>query len=297
MYARLLCIIGYFDKNSSLFMYDPFHVQKEEALKTALDKMRLQKLLDSFHRLKGKDLFLFLIGNCLWGNQADLSFSGGKKTEEIKSMITENVLVDDSARVWKKLSNLKGSVISIFVDNCGEELLSDLLFAHFLVQEGFAKQVNIFVKKYPVFVSDAMKKDVEYTIQQLQKRELSSAKQLGNSFQEHIIKGRWRIIEEQFLNSPLAFWDMPKHLADSLGSLVIMKGDANYRRLLGDLHWDYCARFEEVVGYFPRAVLCIRTLKSEVALGMKKEKIEELEKKDKNWLVNGKYGMIQFLDK
>lgn len=276
-------------------MYDPFHVQKEEGLKSALEKDHLSHLLENVEQLKGKDLFLYLVGKSLWGNQADLSFSGGKKTESVRKMTTENVLVDDVERVWKKLQNIKGSEMSIFVDNCGEELLCDLLLIHYLVKEGFAKRVNIYVKQYPVFVSDAMKKDVEYTIQQLQKNEIS--KQLGNAFQEHLEKGEWKIIEEKFLNSPLPFWDMPKQLAQSLKSLVILKGDANYRRLLGDLHWDYSTSFEQVVNYFPCSVLCLRTLKSEVALGIKKEKILELEKKDKNWLVNGKYGIIQLLDK
>ena len=71
--------------------------------------------------------------------------------------------------------------------------------------------------------------------------------------------------------------------------------NANYRRLLGDLEWDYSAPFEDVVGhYFPCPVCALRTLKAEVGCGMEKSKVENAKSLDDQWLVNGRFGVVQF---
>lgn len=44
---------------------------------------------------------------------------------------------------------------------------------------------------------------------------------------------------DPFYTSAQSMWEMPPHLAAiyAEAAVVILKGDANYRRLLGDLHW------------------------------------------------------------
>jgi len=105
--------------------------------------------------------------------------------------------------------------------------------------------------------------------------------------------------DDFFWTSPYAFWEMPGSLYDDLSQsdLVIVKGDMNYRRLLGDLHWQFDTRFEDIVSYFPAPLLALRTLKSEVACGLKMEQIDMLKNKESDWLTNGKNGVIQFFQK
>jgi hypothetical protein len=91
---------------------------------------------------------------------------------------------------------------------------------------------------------------------------------------------------------------MPDDLCADLAQaqLVVAKGDANYRRLLGDLHWPYTTPFADIVSYLPTALVALRTFKSEVAAGLEPEQIKILEEQDSNWLTNGKRGVIQFVD-
>jgi len=90
---------------------------------------------------------------------------------------------------------------------------------------------------------------------------------------------------------------MPAHIHQemSTASLVISKGDANYRRLVGDLYWDPATPFADVVGYFPAPLAALRVLKAEVVVGLPPDKAGEMEQADTDWLINGKWGVIQFL--
>jgi hypothetical protein len=98
--------------------------------------------------------------------------------------------------------------------------------------------------------------------------------------------------------SPLAFWEIPDSLKSDLSAanLIVIKGDANYRRLLGDRHWDFTTNFADIVSYFPAPIVALRTLKSEVVAGLKSEVIEQVAKSDSDWLTNGQWGVIQLVD-
>jgi hypothetical protein len=81
----------------------------------------------------------------------------------------------------------------------------------------------------------------------------------------------------------------------SQAGLVISKGDANYRRLLGDRHWPFTTRFTEVVSYYPSDILALRTLKSELVVGLENGQAESVTVKDPDWMLNGRWGMVQYL--
>jgi hypothetical protein len=77
-------------------------------------------------------------------------------------------------------------------------------------------------------------------------------------------------------------------------ALVVCKGDANYRRLIGDCHWEPTTRFEDAVAYFPAPVVALRTLKAELIVGLRAGAAERLDAEDAEWRVNGRRGVIQF---
>jgi hypothetical protein len=91
-------------------------------------------------------------------------------------------------------------------------------------------------------------------------------------------------------------WEMPPELREELQSssaLVFTKGDANYRRLLGDRDWALSAPFQKVCGYFPTALCALRTLKAEIGVGMEEGQTSHAASEDAKWMINGKFGVIQ----
>ena len=67
---------------------------------------------------------------------------------------------------------------------------------------------------------------------------------------------------------------MPEELRRDLAqsSLVFIKGDANYRRLVGDCDWGKTSSFADICGYFHAPFVTLRTLKSEVIVGLEQDK-------------------------
>jgi hypothetical protein len=75
--------------------------------------------------------------------------------------------------------------------------------------------------------------------------------------------------------------------------LVISKGDAHYRRLLGDRHWPYETSFEDILAYYPAPLVALRTLKSELVAGLAPGQTAWVASQDPEWMLNGRWGMIQ----
>jgi hypothetical protein len=91
--------------------------------------------------------------------------------------------------------------------------------------------------------------------------------------------------------------NLPKSLKREIGEhdITILKGDVNLRRLIDERHWGPTTPIEKAGGYFPTPFLSLRTLKSELILGLSEKTYKELEAKaEKDWLINGKRGMILF---
>jgi hypothetical protein len=74
--------------------------------------------------------------------------------------------------------------------------------------------------------------------------------------------------------------------------VVIVKGDLNFRRLVGDLHWDPATPFADVTGYFPAPVAALRTLKSDVAVGVPPERVTRLGSTAPGWWTDGTHAVI-----
>jgi hypothetical protein len=89
---------------------------------------------------------------------------------------------------------------------------------------------------------------------------------------------------------------MPDELSKSLAgsSLVISKGDMNFRRLIGDLRWDETIPFSQVTAYFPAPLASLRVSKSEAVVGLRPGQVTELDAHEPGWRSNGRWGMILF---
>lgn len=293
-YRRLLETVGYF-RPGPWQGRDPFAAQKERLLEE-----EIAPFAEALAALAGRDddeVAAALIRGCLWGNRADLSNWGMGLGGDSPG---QALLIDHTSRLVALLRE-NHPVIHVIGDNAGLELLFDLALADFLLSRGWAQQIILHLKADPFFVSDALSRDVHHTLERLATcRDEPMARPsplpaLATRLRRTLDDGHLVLSTHPFWNSCLAFHDMPSDVRASpeQADLVLLKGDANYRRLLGDRHWPPTTRLQDAAEYFPRPFAVLRTLKAELIVGLEAGQVEALSAEDPDWMVNGQRGIIQ----
>jgi hypothetical protein len=304
-YRRVLQATGYFRVEADGFGVDPYRLQKRRGLREAQKSLRaLSARVNRWisEDVRGQEAITEILTVDLWGNQADLSLwpvgEEGAVERGASDQEGGKILIDDSDRVADLLTGLDSGLprVDIILDNAGLELVTDLTLADFLLGTDLVQWICLHPKAYPIFVSDAMVSDLMETVETLASGPTPEVRAVGNRLKGYLQEGRLTLCGELFWTSPQAMWEMPGPLkADfEASNLVIFKGDANYRRLLGDRHWPFTTPFGEIMSYFPSPMLALRTNKSEVICGLEPGRTEELAQQDPNWLTNGERGVIQF---
>ena len=233
-------------------------------------------------------LFRLALLRNLWGNKADLSMSGGVVSQkELKSDSANLLLLDDIDAVYEYYCRERVTAVTIMADNTGFEVLCDFLLAALLLHFNAALCITYVVKAAPVFVSDVTLPDVDITLNAMAASSsgclLSSCSSLAlqwiaSTLREARQAGRFVPVASSFLCTAEPGWNMPLSLAE----------------LLGDLHWPYDTAPKAVLEYLPCAVLVMRTMKSNVNIGISEEQQTRAAQFDAKWDCSGKVGMIQF---
>ena len=278
---------------------DPFLPKKLEELQGEA----LWRLLE--HALEpaatAEDELMQAVAFDLWANRIDLSYtvSLARGTD----ISPEDLLVDDRDLLLAYLAEsaddtarLKAEgVVYIVADNAGSELAMDLVLSDCLLRH-VTDQVVIYLKVHPTFVSDAISRDVWLMLAEME-RHGGRAAELSRRLRVDWESERLRFVPHPIWNSSRFLWDLPAGLRDLFdeAQFVIIKGDANYRRTVGDCLWPAHTPFSDVLDYLDAPVLCLRTLKSDPVVGLRSADVaEQLDREDPNWRVNGKRGLIQF---
>jgi len=327
-------LANYFSLSKYWKHYDSFTVKKEKSLigdtwksVVAMANM-INPIINSNDNNSLRNTFLSFLKYSLWGNQADLSLHTNTKTDltnfhkitldDIKKS-DDNIISDDSLKIWDYASTLKGKRIDFILDNSGYETYNDLVFADWLMVKGFASKIVWHCKQIPWYVSDTNIKDFNWIINtcinppdSLKDFDNSNVIEMAKRWKMYLKNGQWILNDDIFWTSNYPFWHMaifaPKlyeYLSDS--SLLIFKGDMNYRKTVYDCYWPFTTPFIDACGNFGKPVpstgksfppfACLRTCKADVITGLAEGVSEKLDKKCKEWLVNGKFGVIQFNDK
>jgi hypothetical protein len=173
-----------------------------------------------------------------------------------------------------------------------------LALIDFLLSRDLAQEIHLHLKLHPTFVSDATAADVYAIVSVLGANSDEHVQQWGNRLNLHLSHGRLRLQTHSFWTSPLPFWKLPDVLRQELdrADLLICKGDANYRRLLGDGKWPFTTRFNDIVSYLPTPLVALRTHKCPLACGLTADQVAMLDQHDPTWRNNGKWGVIQFAE-
>lgn len=268
-----------------------------------------QHLITALNKdLDVKKEFITLLKLNLWGNKLDLSISMGQISSNSLFDVTTldtDLLADDSEKIWSALSdeNAKSGIVDIIFDNSGYEVFSDLCVADFLIRTKLASKIRFYVKSIPWFISDVMTTDLKWTIEQLKQHNNNTLESLGQRWSDYLSKGVWSVEEHNFWTLPVTFKTMDsvdvalyKKLAQA--KLAIFKGDLNYRKLFGETNWPATTPVDTALdGFHPTKLCTLRTLKADMVCGLPEGVAEETEAKDQDWMISGKYGVIQFSEK
>ncbi|RDI49279.1 damage-control phosphatase ARMT1 family protein [Nocardia mexicana] len=288
-YRRLLEAVGYFGAGVWQGI-DPFGPTKaaELASPAVADELHALAALADVPEDKKRDALLV---SALWGNQADLGFqlTAGSGARD------ERLLVDDSPVLWATLAAATDPDVCLVADNAGRELLPDLILIDHLLTSGSAARVTIYLKPQPYYVSDATMADLLAAVRVLRDSDAAEAARAGERLWQVMNEGRLVPRTHEFFCAPLSFHDLPEDLAVEFAcaAMTILKGDLNYRRLLGDRDWPPTTSFADLTAYFPSPVTALRTLKSDVIAGLSAEQVADLDAAGQDWRTSGKHALIQ----
>jgi len=270
---------------------DPFAPTKRAEYESAGHRAALEAGV----AISGPDALARLLLADVFANRMDLSFAASR--ERGTAAEAGDLLVDDRAGALAQLERGSGPVHFI-IDNAGTELSLDLVLAARLIERSVP--VVLHVKVHPAFVSDALEADVRWFLQGRDARaealwsaSSGAARGCRAGLAAALDDGRLRLLPHPYWNGPASLWELPDELARELAGarLVILKGDAHYRRAVGDALWPPEAPFSDVTAYFPAPLLALRTLKSETIVGLPQGVAARLDREDARWRVNGQRGV------
>ncbi|WP_329336251.1 damage-control phosphatase ARMT1 family protein [Streptomyces sp. NBC_01352] len=289
-YRRLLEAVGYFGSGAWQGI-DPFRPFKLAELHSRETDEELAALDDLADRPEDEQATALLHGS-LWGNRADLGFRLSDAEAEDRAAVP-GLVADDSGTLWSLLTG--DGALCLIADNAGRELIPDLLLIAHLLAHGRVERAVLHVKPYPYYVSDATTADVVDALRRLTDAP-GRAAEYGRRLWAAMADGRLTVRAHPFSCAPLPYADMPDDLRTELAgaTLTVVKGDLNYRRLVGDRMWPPTTPFAEVTAHFPGRVAALRTLKSDVVTGLDADTEAALVAAEgQRWRTGGTHALIQ----
>ncbi|EGX54790.1 hypothetical protein SZN_36157 [Streptomyces zinciresistens K42] len=291
-YRRLLHAVGYFTPGPWQGI-DPFRPSKSAELDAPGTDQELGAL-DALAERSPDERERALLHGSLWGNRADLGFRLSAADGDTPSG-TPPLVADDSEALWALLPPTGTATLCLIADNAGRELVPDLLLvAHLLTRRRIGRAV-LHVKPYPYYVSDATHADVLDALRRLTSAP-GAAGAHGRTLWSALTDGRLVVRAHPFSCAPLPYADMPGDLREELAgaTLTVLKGDLNYRRLVGDRRWPPTTPFADVTAAFPGPVAALRTLKSDVITGLDAATEAALVAAEgQKWRTSGTHALIQ----
>lgn len=132
--------------------------------------------------------------------------------------------------------------------------------------------------------------------------EMASLRQLAVRWKKYEEEGKWVYEQHPFWCTGYTFWSLPSeapdlflHLAES--DLVLFKGDLNHRKLTYDCHAPSQTPFHVAIGPmssedFAPPVASLRTIKSDVVVGVDEAQARKLDEEEPGWRISGKYAVV-----
>ena len=290
-YHVLLAQKEYFKNKNDFFAIkkDTDYANEHDSYRNELKNLFNQK--GYYNNIKNKkkkfltkqEDFRAILNYSLTANTGDLS------QLEINRPDSVRILHDDTDKCFNFIISKKHKRFDIICDNSGAELFSDIYLAVFMIVHDYVNKVVLHVKSYPYFVSDATIDDFGRLVNILTKNKSNS------QLLELLSKKKIEVKTHKFWTEAKYFYELPKDLGINKNStnLLIVKGDLNYRRLVGDKNWKSTDSFEKRCLIRDIPVIAPRVLKSDVLVGVEPVFISIAKAQDKKYKTDGKWGVIQ----
>ncbi len=300
-YLKLLAAFGYFQGAAGdAGAADPFRPQKERELLDPDGGLAMaRRIMAAAAGMSWEEALPLLLHSSLWGNRLDLSTFevDESRRKSVFNRDSESLLVDHTGSAASALRS--ADCVHVLLDNAGPELVCDLLLVDCLLSRpdhAGPSRIVLHAKKAPFFVSDATVRDTVQTVQSMASDTDALVAGAGQRLSDALAAARLTVRDHWFWNSALHFTAFPDDLKHDLAAadVLLVKGDANYRRTLEDRKWETSASLDELAGYFPAPFIALRTMKSELVVDVPKEAADRLSRLDPQWMINGRRGLIRF---
>jgi hypothetical protein len=154
-------------------------------------------------------------------------------------------------------------------------------------------------KLYPTYVSDTTVSDIHTYLAHAADSSDQPVRRLATAVREEFRSGTLSFAPDDYWCTTRFFSAMPQRIAAALSgaSLVIVKGDFNYRRVFRDTIWPTDTNPHEAVGAaFSYPILLLRTMKSDCLVGVPEGTTSPLDQTEPGWRTAGRRGVIQLLE-
>lgn len=321
--------------------FDIFEVLKRDTFKSSKFgiyelAIRYKKLSEELKKTpqveteKLRILFEEFVDISLWGNATDLSLLANATLEDIQSRqgkearekSAENIIANDLPEAWSRLVAVpfEERRVDFVLDNAGFEFYTDLSLSLFLLDAKLVKTVVFHCKTRPWMVSDTMVKDYKLFLQDMRNSDWFPDHQeeleyFVSSIEYYHSTKQFQLVDSEFWTSALDYSYLSPHETKYGGAelynyfqestLVIVKGDLNYRKLTGDRMWPKTTPFVNAIDQLATSnihVLALRTCKADVCVGLPdglEEKLIKFWKQQGNdvgelWCSSGKWAVISY---
>lgn len=276
-YRYILFLIEY-----TTYKRDPFAALKKEEF-----KRNRSFFVNTLELIEHNDLSLTdAIQISLAGNKADLSQLTGVYGE------AHELIVNESNELIEAISN--STKIHLIADNAATELFSDVVLVDTILTKFSSCELHLHLKERPVLVSDATMDDWKILLESMETLGGKKLVQRLNGYQKD---KRLHVLTHPAWNAPIHFTKVLKtdfELIDfHKNNLIISKGDANYRRFFEDRHLPTASKIEDL--HLPISIpsFALRTLKSEIMVGLNTSEETKLNEKKPDWMTDGTHAIIQ----
>lgn len=234
----------------------------------------------------------------MWGNKADISFVSGGELDH-SSGDRELLILDHSGDGARRILNhaAPDRPVHIIMDNSGAELAGDLVLAMVVVAITGAR-VILHPKLYPTYVSDTTAQDIHRFLRVAANHQDATVRCFAGAMEPLLESLSITIAPDDYWCTARFMTDMPPRITRLLSdaSVIIVKGDFNYRRVMRDTVWPAGIDPRAASGIpLPVPFLLLRTLKSDCLVGVPKSTASVLDTDEPGWRTAGRRGVIQLV--